>query len=643
MRSRRIVLAGLLAATAGGIAQPVRAQATVSRVTITPAVVSLPVSRREPLTALARDASGGVLRGVRYTWRTSAPGVATVDQHGLVSGVAPGTATVSVTVGEATATAEVTIRPGGGGKIVRVEIAPVASSVAKHSAVQLRGVAFDAQGRPSEAEWHLWNTDNPLVASVTSSGLVTGLAPGTARISMSSAGRSAVATVTVTGERTTNDIRVDTTVTFQTITGWQAEAQNGWLDCHPAAFARYRSQLYDRLVNELGINRLTSALRSGVEATKDAHVEYAAGAMPMSAYRQTWYSPENDNGDPMVTDTSKFFWSFFDGPVENAIIPVRERLQARGEQLYWVLLYVDFLHGRTTKPYLQMKAPEEYAELVVMAFIHAKQKFGFVPDALELVLEPEHTPYTPTDIGRAMVAVAARLRAHGFTPEILGPSTTSMWNAAPWYDAMTAVPGANGLLRELAYHRYVMTSNAALTAIGLRGLRDGVRTSMLEHIGSGFDDLYEDLTVGNVSAWMQYTSAFCGRRDNPANRGVYYQVNQTDPNNPKLNITNNSKLFRQVFAYVRRGAVRVRAESGNSTDLLPLAFRNANGRMVAVVRARRGASFAVHGLPAGTYGINYGTTTRGWNVNLPDQSIGAGEAIRTTIPSDGVLTVFAKP
>ncbi|MGQ0650069.1 MAG: Ig-like domain-containing protein [Gemmatimonadaceae bacterium] len=619
------------------------AQQGIAAVTLAPRVLSLPVSRQEPMTAIARDAAGAVVRGTRYTFASSAPAVATITNTGLLTAVSPGRATITATAGGRTAVSTITVLPRGGGKITRVELTPAASTVAVDSSLQLTGTAYDGQGRVSTAEWYLWNTDNPLVASVTSSGLVTGLTAGTARITISAAGISRSATVTVSSSVASgNVIDVNPAITYQTMTGWQAAGQNGWLDCNPIAFSKYKTSLYDRLVNELGIERLTTALRSGSENIKDYHPDYVAGTTTLSAYRDTWFAPVNDNADPFVTDSSKFFWGFLDGHVDNAVLPIRQRLAARGEQLYWVLTYVDFLQGQSTKPFLQMKTPDEYAELVTMAFKHLQQKYGFVPNALELVLEPEHTPYTATEVGRAMVAAVNRLRTHGFTPDILGPSTTSVWNASTWYDGLLQVPGVAGTVKELVYHRYVALSYPALTAIGLRAQRDGVSTSMLEHIGSDFDDLYEDLTVANASAWMQFSSAFCGKRDNPDNQGVYYQINQTDPNNPRINITNRAKLFRQLFAYVRRGAVRVGATSGNATDLLPLAFRNANGKMVAVIRARRGASLSVRGLPAGTYGINFGTAGARWNVNLADQIIESGGAIRTSIPSDGVITIYGR-
>jgi hypothetical protein len=216
-----------------------------------------------------------------------------------------------------------------------------------------------------------------------------------------------------------------------------------------------------------------------------------------------------------------------------------------------------------------------------------------------------------------------------------------MANAATYYDAMRTVPGVQGLVDELSYHRYTGVSSGTLQAIASRAARDGLRTSMLEHIGSGADDLWTDLTVGNVSAWQQFAIAFCGNRDNPDNNGVYYQINQTTPSQPKINITNHSKLLRQVFLFVRAGAVRIGATSTNSTRQDAIAFRNSNGRHVVIVRAKTAASFTVRGLPAGTYGVTYATATE-WDVDRPDVTIGNGGSVQAAMPAAGYLTIYQR-
>jgi hypothetical protein len=615
----------------------------VARVEIHPTSLQLASGLSAQFTAEVVSTQNVVLAGRAVTWSSGNPAVATVSGSGLVTATGAGTTSINAASGGKTGTAQLTVIPAPGGAPVRMELTPTTVSITVGASLQLQALAYDAQNQVTTAQPYVWTSSNTAAATVSVTGMVTAVAQGSSTVRVTSGGVNAQATISVTSSAPAgNVIDVNSGVQYQTISGWQGHGQNGWFDCNSTAYGIYRNQLNDRLVNELGINRVSIALRSGMENTRDYHAEYVAGLIDRTTYNNSWFVPVNDNADPFAADLSKFHWSFLDGFVDNSILPMRQRLQARGEKLYFVLQYVDFIKG-LPKPFAQMSQPQEYAEFVVTAFRHLQSKYGFVPDALEMVLEPEHTPYYAPDIGRAIVATEARLRAAGFTPAIIAPSTTSMANASTWYDQMLQVQGVRGLIDELSYHRYVAVSDAALQAIGARAQRDGVKTSMLEHIGSGFDDLYQDLTVANVTAWEQFTLAFCSDRDNPDNAGSYYHINQGDPSNPKLNITNYSKLLRQVFAYVRSGAVRIGATSGNAAMLLPLAFRNVSGKQVAVVQAKAAASFSVRGLPAGRYGINYGTTEGNeWNVDLADQTIGGGGTIQASMPRAGVMTIYAR-
>ncbi|MBK8248089.1 MAG: Ig-like domain-containing protein [Gemmatimonadetes bacterium] len=616
----------------------------VARLVLSPPALSIVAGRQDQLTPVAYDSAGIPVTGLTYGFTSSATSVATVSATGLVAGVAPGNATITVSAAGKTATSTVVVNAASGGTITRVDVTPPSATLAVNATVQLTGAAYDAQGRVSTAESHIWSTSNANIATVTTNGLVTGLAPGTANITMSAAGFVKSVPITVTGA-VTNRIDLNPAVTYQRITGWQALTQNGWLDCNPTAFAAYKNQLHDRAVNELGINRMTLMLRSGAENTRDYHADFVAGTISDTANRLSWYQPVNDNTDPFTAVASRFHWGFVDGQVDNAILPMQQRLAARGEKLYVVLQVVDFKssdHGNLARPFDVMTNAEEYAELVAEAFKHLRQKYNLVPDALEMILEPEHTPYSGSIIGRAVVASVNRLRGLGFTPAIIAPSTTSMQNASTWYDQMMQTPGIRGMVTELAYHRYVAVSFPNLQAIGLRTLRDGVASSMLEHIGSGFNDLYDDLTVGMVSSWQQFTLGFCGNRNNSANQGAYFQINQSNPAQPNINITDHSKLLRQVFAYVRSAATRIGAVSANAAAMRPLAFRNADGRLVVVVATTGPATFAIRGLAAGTYGVNYGTSGAQYNVDLADVVATSGADVTIAMPAGGVVTVYAR-
>ena len=157
---------------------------------------------------------------------------------------------------------------------------------------------------------------------------------------------------------------------------------------------------------------------------------------------------------------------------------------------------------------------------------------------------------------------------------------------------------------------------------------------MLEHMGSTYQDLHNDLKLGRNSAWQQYTLAYCSGD----NGGSYYWVDQSNPNNPVVKMGSRTKFLRQYFKFIRSGAVRIGA-TGDNSNFDPLAFINKNGTYVVVVKASQAGSFTVQGLPAGVYGIKY-TTESQYDVNLPSQTIQNGQSLTTSIPGSGVITIY---
>ncbi|MBX2907245.1 MAG: Ig-like domain-containing protein [Taibaiella sp.] len=116
-------------------------------------------------TALADSVSGGY-------WTTSSAAVATIDSTGVVLGVAAGTATISYTItnscGSATATKVITVNP-----------LPDAGNITGPSTVNVGSTISLAD----TAGGGVWTSSNTSVATVGSSGIVTGIAAGTAVVS----------------------------------------------------------------------------------------------------------------------------------------------------------------------------------------------------------------------------------------------------------------------------------------------------------------------------------------------------------------------------------------------------------------------------------------------------------------------------
>ena len=81
----------------------------VASVTVSPASSAVTAGQTAQVVAILKDAAGNPLTGRLVTWASSAPAVATVNQSGLVNGLAAGAATVSAASEGAQGTAAMTV------------------------------------------------------------------------------------------------------------------------------------------------------------------------------------------------------------------------------------------------------------------------------------------------------------------------------------------------------------------------------------------------------------------------------------------------------------------------------------------------------------------------------------------------------
>src|SRR4029077_14739203 len=79
-----------------------------------------------------------------------------------------------------------------------VTVSPASPSVPVGQTVQLTATPKDGSGNPLSGRTVTWATSNAALATVSASGLVTGVAAGTATITATSEGKSGKATVSVT-------------------------------------------------------------------------------------------------------------------------------------------------------------------------------------------------------------------------------------------------------------------------------------------------------------------------------------------------------------------------------------------------------------------------------------------------------------
>jgi uncharacterized protein YjdB len=140
------------------------------------------------------DSTGQPLPGRTVLWSTSDPSVATVTSTGQVTGIATGGAFILAMSEGKRDSADVTVGPP---PVNAVVVSPAQAAVVMGRTLQLTTTVLDAQGQPLSGRLLTYSSGNPAVATVSPTGLVTGVAVGSTQIVVSSQGIADTATVSV--------------------------------------------------------------------------------------------------------------------------------------------------------------------------------------------------------------------------------------------------------------------------------------------------------------------------------------------------------------------------------------------------------------------------------------------------------------
>jgi len=151
----------------------------VSRIAMSRDTATLKAATTLQLTATAQDSAGHTLGDRTLTWSSSDATIATVNGNGLVSALAPGSATISATTEGKTGTTRLTVTPAA---IATIDVAPSISIIPEGSTKQLTATVKDAAGRVLTGRTLTWTSSDVTSVTVSSSGLVTAVAPGIANI-----------------------------------------------------------------------------------------------------------------------------------------------------------------------------------------------------------------------------------------------------------------------------------------------------------------------------------------------------------------------------------------------------------------------------------------------------------------------------
>lgn len=170
--------------------------AILTGIALSPSSPSVPLGATQQFTATGTF-SDGTTRDVTTTvnWSSSQASVATVTASGMLTAIAQGTATITATSGVVSTNVSVTVNAA---TLTAIALSPSSPSVPLGATQQ-----FTATGTFSDATTHdvtatvTWSSSASAVATVSTSGMVTAAAQGTATIMASSGNVSGTASVTV--------------------------------------------------------------------------------------------------------------------------------------------------------------------------------------------------------------------------------------------------------------------------------------------------------------------------------------------------------------------------------------------------------------------------------------------------------------
>ena len=151
-----------------------------TKIEITPAEATLnAIGQTVQLSTRVLDQNNNHMADAAVAWTSSAVGVATVSNQGLVSAVMNGTAVITARSGNASATAAVTVAQTAGS----IEIEPdMVTLMSIGQTTQLTVTVRDGNGQPVADAAVTWQSSDETVATVSAQGLVTAVKYGTATV-----------------------------------------------------------------------------------------------------------------------------------------------------------------------------------------------------------------------------------------------------------------------------------------------------------------------------------------------------------------------------------------------------------------------------------------------------------------------------
>lgn len=165
----------------------------LTAINVTLASSTIQVAQTTTARAVGLDQTGASLNLSGVTWSSGNTGVASVDASGRIVAVAPGQVEITAISDSKSGHTILTVVPV---PVAAVAVTPSHQIVVVGFTLQMTAVALDSSGTPLTGRAVTWSTSDASKATVSPSGLVTGVSLGEVTITATSEGKSGSVQIT---------------------------------------------------------------------------------------------------------------------------------------------------------------------------------------------------------------------------------------------------------------------------------------------------------------------------------------------------------------------------------------------------------------------------------------------------------------
>jgi len=219
------VLVGAVVAGKAGFTRVTIVVPPPAKIEIAPIARSLPVGATTVLAATARLANNDPRSDVTIHWKSDSPAIATVDNSGMVTALAPGTAKLVATSGPASG--EITVRVAAD-TVHKMSVEPATTTAKTGDVIHFTASAHDAKGAAASDLLANWSVSGPS-ARIYPDGAFVANMPGTYQVTASAGHHSAVASVTVTPRNIEREVDIVSHIPTKDADGKPIQTSEEWV------------------------------------------------------------------------------------------------------------------------------------------------------------------------------------------------------------------------------------------------------------------------------------------------------------------------------------------------------------------------------------------------------------------------------